>query len=151
VVIPQIIYACSIWLNASTPRKSYTQNTFNILQKIQAKAARAITGAFKTTARPALDIEAYLLPIKQLIWKCNAATEIGIATGQKIFELENHGQRTKKYIAPLKKIHQNAERKQSHDSTPKETILTHITPRGGKDRKSGSTPKKQSKRTTKRT
>jgi hypothetical protein len=38
-----------------------------MLQSIQAKAAKTITEAFRTTAKPALDIETYLLPIKQLI------------------------------------------------------------------------------------
>jgi hypothetical protein len=130
VIIPQITYACSIWSNASTPTKPYTQKTLNMLQSIQAKAEKTITGAFRATAKPALDIEAYLLPIKQRIWKYNAATEIGIATGQKIPELENHGQRgeRKKYIAPLEKIHQKAEKEQLRDLTSKETILTHITP-----------------------
>jgi hypothetical protein len=128
VIIPQITYACSIWSNASTPTKPYTQKTLNMLQSIQAKAAKTITGAFRATAKPALDIEAYLLPIKQLIWKYNAATEIGIVIGQKISELENHGQKEerKKYTAPLEKIHQKAEKKQSRDLTPKETILTYI-------------------------
>jgi hypothetical protein len=101
-----------------------------MLQSIQAKAARMITGAFKATAKSTLDIETYLLLIKQLIWKHNAATKVGIATGQKIPELEIRGQKgeRKKYIASLERIHQNAEREQPHDSTPKETIPTHITP-----------------------
>jgi hypothetical protein len=130
VVIPQITYACSIWSNASTPMKPYTQKTLNMLQNIQAKAARTITGAFRATAKPALNIKTYLLPIKQLIWKYNAIMEIGIATEQKIPELENHSQKgeRKKYIASLEKIHQKAKKEQSRDLTPKETILTHITP-----------------------
>jgi hypothetical protein len=101
-----------------------------MLQNIQAKAAKIITGAFKTTAKPALNIKAYLLPIKQLIWKYNAATEIGITIGQKISELENHGQKKekKKYTASLEKIHQKAEKKQSRDLTLKEIILTYIIP-----------------------
>jgi hypothetical protein len=39
--------ACSIWYNASTRGKTYTQKTLEILQSIQARAARAICGAYK--------------------------------------------------------------------------------------------------------
>jgi hypothetical protein len=113
----------------------------------------SLRGAFKATARPALDIEAYLLPIKQLNWKHNAATEIGIATGQKIPEFENHGQKgeKKKYTAPLEKIHQKAEKEQLRDLTLKKTILTHIIPpwwRGPKIRI--NTPKVAKKKPRKR-
>jgi hypothetical protein len=42
------------------------------LQNIQARAARTICGAFKATSKAALDVEAFLLPIEQQIWKHNA-------------------------------------------------------------------------------
>jgi hypothetical protein len=70
--LPQMMYACSIWSNASTKGKTYTKKTLNILQSIQARAARSICGAYKATSRAALDIEAYLLPIEQQIWRHNA-------------------------------------------------------------------------------
>jgi hypothetical protein len=41
------------------------------LKTIQARAARSIPGAFKAISRAALDIETYLLPIEQQIWKHN--------------------------------------------------------------------------------
>ena len=70
--LPQIMYACSIWTNASKKGEAYTEKTVDILQSIQARAARAICGAFKATSRAALNVEPFLLPIKQQIWKYNA-------------------------------------------------------------------------------
>ncbi|KAH7115559.1 hypothetical protein EDB81DRAFT_611680, partial [Dactylonectria macrodidyma] len=64
VVVPQIIYACSAWSNSNwrTRNMPYTSKTLAQLQRLQARAARAISGAFKATSAPALDIETYLLP-----------------------------------------------------------------------------------------
>jgi ribonuclease HI len=70
--LPQMMYACSIWHNASTRGKTYTQKTLDILKSIQARAARIICGAYRATSSAALDIEAHLLPIEQQIWKHNA-------------------------------------------------------------------------------
>jgi ribonuclease HI len=41
------------------------------LQRLQARAARAVSGAFKATSIPALDVETYLLPVEHQIWKHN--------------------------------------------------------------------------------
>ncbi|KAJ3571479.1 hypothetical protein NPX13_g5362 [Xylaria arbuscula] len=62
VAVPQMLYACSVWSNADVRGKAYTKKTLEMLQTIQARAARTITGAFKATSRPALNIETYLLP-----------------------------------------------------------------------------------------
>ena len=70
--LPQMMYACSIWYNASTRGKPYTQKTLDILQSIQARAARAICRAYRATSNAALDIETYFLPIEHQIWKHNA-------------------------------------------------------------------------------
>ena len=73
-VLPQMMYACSIWSNANLndKKRTYTQKTIDALQGIQAREARAICGAYKATSRAALDIETCLLPIEQQIWKHNA-------------------------------------------------------------------------------
>ncbi|KID87351.1 Ribonuclease H-like protein, partial [Metarhizium majus ARSEF 297] len=73
VVVPQIMYACSAWSNANwrTRNMPYTNKTLVNLQSLQARAARLISGAFKATSTPALDIETHLLPIEHQIWKHN--------------------------------------------------------------------------------
>lgn len=70
--LPQMMYACSIWSNASIKGRLYTKKTLRTLQSIQARAARAICGAYKATSRAALDIESFLLPIEQQMWRHSA-------------------------------------------------------------------------------
>ena len=72
--LPQIMYVCSIWSNASMKGKLYTRRMLNTMQTIQARAARVISGAYRATSRAALDIEWFLLSIEQQIWKHNADT-----------------------------------------------------------------------------
>ncbi|KAF2006542.1 hypothetical protein P154DRAFT_219319 [Amniculicola lignicola CBS 123094] len=72
--VPQIMYTCLIWTNKNGKKHTYTKKALEILQSIQARAARIIYGAFKATLRAALDIKAFLLPIEQQIWKHNADT-----------------------------------------------------------------------------
>ena len=69
-----MMYACSIRSNASMKGKLYTRRMLNTLQSIQARAARVISGAYRATSRAALDIESFLLPIEQQIWRQNADT-----------------------------------------------------------------------------
>jgi ribonuclease HI len=71
VALPQMMYACSLWSNPGGSTDTYTDATLNTLKAIQARAARAICGAFKATSRPALDVETHLLPIEHQIWKHN--------------------------------------------------------------------------------
>jgi hypothetical protein len=66
-VLPQVMYACSVWSNASAKGRLYTKRTLNTLKSLQARAARAICRAYKATSNAALDVKAYLLPIKQQI------------------------------------------------------------------------------------
>ncbi len=68
VAVPQMMYACSLWSNPGGKKGTYTDKTLNTLKTIQARAARYICGAFKTSSRPALDIETHLLPIEHQIW-----------------------------------------------------------------------------------
>jgi hypothetical protein len=70
--LPQMMYACSIWSNANIKGRLYTKKTLRTLQSMQARAASAISGAYKATSRAALDIESFLLPVEQRMWKHNA-------------------------------------------------------------------------------
>ena len=47
------------------------KKTLNTLEGIQARAARSICGAYKATSGAALNIETFILPIEQQIWKHN--------------------------------------------------------------------------------
>lgn len=72
VVAPQMMYGCSAWSIARDTGAGYTRQTIDTLNSLQAKAGRIISGAFKATSGPALDIELYLLPMTQQLWKHNA-------------------------------------------------------------------------------
>ena len=63
IIIPQITYRASIWHMPSS-KKRYCKTLVMQLAQVQALGARVITGAFKVTSVPALNIEAYLTPIK---------------------------------------------------------------------------------------
>jgi hypothetical protein len=69
----QMMYACSIWSNANLndKKRCYTYKTIDALRSIQG-AARSICGAYRATLSAALDVETFLLPIEQQIWKHNA-------------------------------------------------------------------------------
>lgn len=71
VAVPQMMYACSAWSNAGWPGNGYTQKTLRKVQSLQGRAARVMSGAYKATSLPALDVEMHLLPIQQQIWKHN--------------------------------------------------------------------------------
>ncbi|KAH7462407.1 hypothetical protein FOMA001_g18559 [Fusarium oxysporum f. sp. matthiolae] len=76
VAVPQMMYACSAWSNANwrTRDKPYTERTLSKLQSLQARASRVISGAYKAASIPALDVETYLLPVEQQIFKHNVDT-----------------------------------------------------------------------------
>lgn len=113
VAVPQMLYACSVWSNADVRGKAYTKKTLEILQAIQARAARTITGAFKATSRPALNIETYLLPVERQIWKYNTETIGKALSSQDMPELERYKvniQSKQKYTSPLQRISQEVQR-----------------------------------------
>jgi hypothetical protein len=54
---------------------------------LQAKAARIIAGAYRSTSGPAIDVELYLLPMAQQVWKKNTETVSRILSTYNITEL----------------------------------------------------------------
>ena len=86
IVIPQILYCCSAWYQpAGTIGHSKTH--LATLQRIQSQSARIITGAFKATAIPTLDVEAHLLPIKHQLNKTTSEAVLKIATSPSYEEI----------------------------------------------------------------
>ncbi|KAK0370669.1 zinc knuckle [Colletotrichum limetticola] len=79
VAIPQMMYACSLWSNSGWGEMGYTKRALNRLQRLQARAARAMCGAYSATSCPALDVGMHLRPVEQQIWKHNIDT---ISRGQ---------------------------------------------------------------------
>lgn len=79
IVIPQISYCCSAWYQTENTH-GHNKSHLQALQRVQAQAARKITGAFKATSGPALDVETHLLPVKHLLDKLTFEAVLRIAT-----------------------------------------------------------------------
>ncbi|KJK73496.1 hypothetical protein H634G_11258 [Metarhizium anisopliae BRIP 53293] len=136
VVVPQIMYACSAWSNANwrTRNMPYTNKTLVNLQSLQARAARLISGAFKATSTPALDIETHLLPIEHQIWKHNIECLGRIGLGEQDLREEEpqhgaNGQRIRKTrMSPRKAIQKAIQDEQGFNIKRLEVITPHVVP-----------------------
>ena len=140
--LPQMMYACSIWSNASLKGKLYTKKTLNILEGIQARVARSICGAYKATSRAALNIETFILPIEQQIWKHNTDLMTRLLSSMDIartagFQLNIAGCDTqthttkeahRNYIGSWQKIYSDMREKEKKKFDAQEQITPFITP-----------------------
>jgi hypothetical protein len=66
MIIPQMLYGAAMWYQASMPAKERNQIVWQFAS-VQKRAAVMISGAFRTTAAEALNIELYLTPLKHQI------------------------------------------------------------------------------------
>ncbi|KAG7403339.1 hypothetical protein Forpe1208_v016515 [Fusarium oxysporum f. sp. rapae] len=128
VAVPQMVYACSAWSNANwrTRDKPYTERTLSKLQSLQARASRVISGAFKATSIPALDIETYLLPVELQIFKHNVNALGRIGPGDH-GPTEGETRRNKKK-SPRRAIEQSITDRQGPNIRRQEHITPYIVP-----------------------
>lgn len=102
VAVPQMMYACSVWSYARSTGTPYTQATLHALENLQARAARAISGAFKATSFAALNVEAHLVPIAQRIEQRNRETLGQMLTADGKGRRRTRNRRQPRYISPMK-------------------------------------------------
>jgi hypothetical protein len=140
IAVPQMMYACSVWSNANLndKKRGYTHKTLDALRSIQARAARSICGAYRVTSRAALDVETFLLPIEQQIWKHNADVITRLSSSRAIAKTACYEPREpvpvvidKNYRAhktPWQRAYEALRSRQVRDLDKQEAIPPFITP-----------------------
>jgi hypothetical protein len=81
IVIPQMLFGAAAWYQPDLMTRRQINATIRDFATIQKRAACLISGAFRTTAAEALNVELHLLPIRQQLDQLTKMTAVRIRTG----------------------------------------------------------------------